>query len=66
MKEFLVKIQNYSVHAATLLLRLFITDTFCNMYRKIAFLKNNILSKSLSWTSFMIKLQPFSTQLSVL
>ena len=47
MKEFLlVKLQNYSVQAATLLLRLFIPDTFCNMYRKLAFLKNNILSKN--------------------
>ena len=46
MKEFLlVKLQNYSVQAVTLLLWLFITDTFWNIYQKLAFLKNNILIK---------------------
>ena len=36
------------------------------MYRKLAVLKNNILRNCLWWTSFLIKLQPCSTQPSVL
>ena len=40
MKVFLsVKLQTYSVWTATLLLRELITDTFWNMYRKLAVLK---------------------------
>ena len=46
MKEFLsIKLQTYSVQTVTLLLRYLITDTFGNMYRKLAVLKNNILRK---------------------
>ena len=45
-KEFLsVKLLTYSVQTATLLLRSLITDTFWNMHRKLAVLKNNILRK---------------------
>ena len=63
--EFLsVKLQAYSVQAATLLKRELTKDSSRNMYWKLVVLKNKkrksiFLEKSIWWTSVLIKLQTF-------